>query len=667
MQRFDKLISHQPLAFIFIASWIAIWIVPWQSRVQTAYPWLSTLIALLVLILPGAALYALISGQIQPSTHHLTFGFVFSHLVLAVLGSTARLVNLPFVFVQQSMMLLGLGFGFLWLSRVSIQETLITVKNQKWWDYIPTLLILLLAALMTIQRVINDDDLAYLARTVNWQSMPAMNFKDVYFGADKLDAVRFWIMSTPYSQAFLSGISGLPTLVLLAGYYDPFLAILAVLGSYQLARTLKLSQGLANIAIASQIAFLALLWPYQHPGYNFFSQISSDKSTAAFVFFPVFLQAILAGLNHSQRSMVLAGLAAFSLSMLHPIMLVFSIFVAAGMLVFGYQRHDQQKRIILLLVLVLSMLPHIILRFMPSEAQAAIPFDSQSLSQSRGIENIVLIWEDSGLYGLNPTTLAASIPFEEKIPLHPAVLDWGWMLFPVLAASFSLTRFRQDELAQLILGAFLLGVLVLIPVTGWLVGAVVSAWMLERAPWVYPFGLSIAFLLSVFPTRKYLHWISWGISVTVILLTMYTLQLPNFSRMERIVQRTREMAQVGHFFDQQMANPGIIIGSDKLNDFIPTLSWKAKVISYRPNDPSYPYFYPESERIQRYEDQQAIFSNRHSPEDRLKILQKYKTRYILLESGDAKPIQKLVDTFPNLFKIHSVGRFLVVEVSDFNH
>lgn len=662
MQRFGKLIPLYLLPFLFIASWVAIWVIPWQSRMQIAYPWLSTLIALLVLILPGAALYALVSGQIQPSTHHLTFGFVFSHLILAVLGSIGRLVNLPFVIIQQSMLLLGLGLGSIWFSRISIREILVALKNQKWLDYIPTFLILLLAALMTIQRVINDDDLAYLARTISWQSMPAMNFKDVYFGADKLDAVRFWVMSTPYSQAFLSEISGLPTLVLLAGYYDPFLAILSVLGTYQLARALKLSPTLSNTAIASQLAFLALLWPYQHPGYNFFSQISSDKSTAAFVFFPVFLQAILAGLNNTRRSMVLAGLAAFSLSMLHPVMLVFSIFVAGCMIVFGYQQHNLQKRIIILLILAFSMFPHMILRFLPNEAQAAIPFDTQSLSQSRGIESIVLIWEDSGLYGLNPVTLAASVPFEEKIPLHPAVLDWGWMLFPVLAAGLALTRFRQDELAQLILGAFLLGALVLIPVTGWLVGAVVSAWMLERAPWVYPFGLSIAFLLSFFPTRKYLHWVSWGISVTVILLTMYTLQLPNFSRMERIVQRTREMAQVGYFFDEQMANPGIIIGSDKLNDFIPTLSWKAKVISYRPNDPSYPYFYPEAERIQRYEDRLAIFSNQHSPEDRLKILQKYNARYILLESGDAKPIQKLVDTFPDVFTIHSVGRFLVVEI-----
>ncbi len=662
MHRLTRLFLYRPLTFLFVLLWGMLWAFPWQARIQAIFPWLSIFFALLVFILPGAAIYALVSRQTQPDTRHITFGFVISHLVVAILASIARLSTWPFAVVQQGMMILGLGLGVAWLSRVSAPATLLTLRRQKWLDFIPVILICLFAALMTIQRVTNDDDLAYLARIVNWQSMPAMNFKDVYFGADQLDAVRFWIMSAPYTQAFLSEVSGMPALVLLAGYYDPFLAVLAAIGTYQLARAFNLSRGLSNTAIAAQIAFLALLYPYQHPGYNFFSQISADKSTAAFVFLPVFLQAVLAGTRSNAGGLVLVCLTVFSLSLMHPVMLVFSIFIAAGILIFGCQSHDLQKRGILLLVIIFSMLPHIILRFLPSDAQAAIPFDAQSLSQSRGIENIVLTWKNSMFYGLNPNTLAASIPFDEKISLPSAILSWGWMLFPVLAAGLSLTRFRRDQLAQFVLSAFLLGALVLIPFTGWLVGAVVSAWMLERATWVYPFGLGVAFLISAFPAQKYLLSITWGASVAIIVLTMYTLQLPNFARMERVTQRAQEMAQVGVYFDQQMSSPGVVIGSDKLNDFIPALSWKAKVVSYRPNDPSYPYFYPEAERIQRYLDRQSIFSNQGSQQEQLVILQKYDVQYILLESGDAKPIQKLVDSFPMLFTVHSIGRFLVVEI-----
>jgi hypothetical protein len=197
-------------------------------------------------------------------------------------------------------------------------------------------------------------------------------------------------------------------------------------------------------------------------------------------------------------------------------------------------------------------------------------------------------------------------------------------------------------------------------------GALISAWMLERTAWVYPFGLGIAFLVGLFPNQKRLPGVVWVLSIAVMALTMYRLQLPDLARMNRIAQRAREMAQVGSFFDQQMSQPGIVIGSEKLNDFIPVISWKTKIISYRPNDPSYPYFYSQAERTQRYQDRQAIFANQISVDERLALLQQYHVRYILLEAAEQNSLQKLLDRAPELFKLHPIGRFMVVEVQEFN-
>jgi hypothetical protein len=103
---------------------------------------------------------------------------------------------------------------------------------------------------MTIQRVLSDDDLSYLAFLNNWQNSSALNFNDVFFGADKFLSIRFWIVSTPFSQAFLAELSGLPGIFLLGGYYEPFLAALSLFSIYELAKTLGLSRAQAMLAAA---------------------------------------------------------------------------------------------------------------------------------------------------------------------------------------------------------------------------------------------------------------------------------------------------------------------------------------------------------------------------------------------------------------------------------
>lgn len=226
-------------------------------------------IALVVFITPGASLYLLINRRGILKTSPITFGFILSHLLIALLGTAGRLFHFSFAYATHAFMILGFILIVINSYKTvnnSINLKLITKKVVHLFSHWPLLLLAFLAACMTIQRVISSDDLAYLAHLTNWQHMPALNFFDVYFGVDKLESTRYWIVSTPFSQAFLSEISGLSGLKLLSGYYEPYLAIISILCMYELAKTLRLSSRSTITAIALQITFLALLSDYLHPG-----------------------------------------------------------------------------------------------------------------------------------------------------------------------------------------------------------------------------------------------------------------------------------------------------------------------------------------------------------------------------------------------------------------
>ena len=200
--------------------------------------WLQLCLALLIFIVPGLCIYGLIQDRPAGGLNYVTFGFVISHLLLAVFGTLGRLVHFPFAVLKHGSMGLSLVLLLLYLIPRLGSLRLEFSKFGKLLSYWPLILAALLVALMTIQRVLSDDDLSYLSFLTNWQNSPALNFNDVFFGADKLVSVRFWLISTPFSQAYLSALSGLPGIFVVGGYYEPFLAVLSVCSMYALARTL---------------------------------------------------------------------------------------------------------------------------------------------------------------------------------------------------------------------------------------------------------------------------------------------------------------------------------------------------------------------------------------------------------------------------------------------
>jgi len=273
------------------------------------------------------------------------------------------------------------------------------------------------------------------------------------------------------------------------------------------------------------------------------------------------------------------------------------------------------------------------------------------------------------------------IPYADKLPLPAFILQFAWLIFPVCGAVFALKYIRRDVLSQYVLACFLLGALAGIPFTGWLLGSLVSAWMLERTLWLYPFGIGMVFALDMTGITNRLtrwlhplhtkttiappHWLLATLTVfcsALILLTMREQNLPDFTRFTLNAQRYQEFTQIGEFMDSHTTGQAFAAGTDRYNDFIPAIATKVKLISYRPSDTSYPYFYSAEERNQRFQDRQSIFSNNLESADRIALLKKYHIKFLWLKGGEYYMVKDLVSTHPDIFTEHKFEGYYVIEI-----
>jgi len=138
--------------------------------------------------------------------------------------------------------------------------------------------------------------------------------------------------------------------------------------------------------------------------------------------------------------------------------------------------------------------------------------------------------------------------------------------------------------------------------------------------------------------------------------------LPDFALFESKSQRYQDLARAGQFLDHQIPVQAIVIGTDDLNDLIPGISWKAKIITFRTSSPSNMLFYSLDIINERIVDKQMILSRTVAPELRLHLLKKYNIRFLLLRRSDYDLFKNLVSTYPSLFEIVETGRYIILKV-----
>jgi hypothetical protein len=489
-------------------------------------------------------------------------------------------------------------------------------------------------------------------------------------------------MSAPFAQALIADLGNVPGILLISGYYEPFLVVLSVLCWYELARTLKFSPRAAGASSMLQLAFLLLLSEYLHPGASFFTQLSADKATAAFIMGPVFFQSLIRSMERpTKSSYTMLLLTGSSLTLMHPVILAYSAFIGGVLILLNWGRTAITQKVIIIAILAAILAPQIALRFIKLPSQEEIPYTSQDIPAQGGIENMVEKWGDTQFYGFSPSILDMDFPFSEKIPVPQPVMARGWLVFPFLAVIFALRKFRKQVSAQFILACSLLGVLAWFPFSGWIIGYFLSAWMLERALWLFPFGLSTVYALSgvrdIIRARIYVnrpidaspsssYWPLLTIAFLTLglfLLYMRENNLPDFEKFSAKSQRNRGLADAGQELNRLISDEAYVVGSEQLNDLIPGVSPKSKLITFRISQPSNMPYFSNAEREERISDTNTLFLKVPSPEDKMSLLEKYDVRFLLLQSFDLRLFEDLIAAYPDKVKKIEVGGVVILQVN----
>lgn len=671
-------------AMLSAAFWLACWYLPWQEALP-ARVWAQLGGALMLFMVPGACLYGLLLDRDELTFSHLTFGFVISHLIFALLGTFGRLFQLSFDTLKLGMAILGVVLMVSFLRRKFQNGIRLTPQEftaDRVFPLAALLLISMAAFFIVIQRVPADDDMSYLAYLTHWQFADRMDFNDLIFGEPALVHSRFWLMSAPFAQALLADLSHVPGILILSGYYEPFLVLISVLCWYELARALRFSPQAASVSVVLHLTFLLLLSDYLHPGYTFFSQLNSDKATATLIIAPVFFQSLLNLLEHStRRTAFLFLLTGLSLTFMHPVILAYAVFIGGVWILFRWERANFTQQLIPLAILLVILLPQIALRFSSMQAQVEIPFTSAEALDQGGIAKLVTRWGDTSFYGFNLDILRMEIPYAESLPIPTPLLEWGWLAVPILSAILALRTFRRDSAAQFILACFLLCVLTAIPFTGWIIGYFLSAWMLARAPWLFPFGLSAVYAFSAihdqFRSREgtstprlalRLSPQTWSLlTITFLSLGLFLLylrehELPDPERFLRKTQRYKDLALAGQMLDQQISDHAYVMASPALNDLLPGISYKSRLITFRIADPANMLYYTPAEREQRIADTARLFSASTPADVQRALLDKYDVRFLLLQRNDLALFNSLIADNPGQVTVQEVGGVVLVQI-----
>jgi len=672
-------------AVLITLAWLTLWYFPWQEKLHNIY-WLQLGIALAVFIMPGFCIYGLLTNRSDLKFSYVTFGFAISHLVFAFLGAVGRLIHLSFETISFIMMMFGLIL-LLWYILPKVNHGFKFHLDRERSIYvvsvIPILLVSFLACLIVIQRVLGDDDLTYLAYLTNFQYSAPLKFNYPIIDVSQLATPRFWLMSAPFAQALLAEISRMPGILILGGYYEPFLVILSVLCWYELAIALNLSPRRASASVILQLLFLLLLSEYLHPGSPYFNQLNNDKATAAFILAPVFFQSLTMLLKKpTWNNKILSLLTGLSLTLMHPVILAYSAFIGGMLILLDKNNRSFKNKLMLMTILVIILIPQIAIRFAGVSASGPISFDTEVVLNQDGSDNLITRWGDTQYYGFNFNILTMKIPYEAKIPLPEPIMKWGWIMVPIFAVIFAIKQ-PGNGVAQLILSGFILCFLAGFPFTGWIIGYFLNGRMLARSVWLFPYGISSVYLFMAIrdyikdkiSIQKYKianisispNWLLF--TVTAFAVAIFSLfinenGLLNPEKFSVKIQRYQGLAAAGEELDRRISDHAHVIGSQQLNDLIPGISVKSKPITFRVLNPSHMPYFSNTQIEERISDTKNIFSKTLPPKDKMGLIDKYDVRFLFLQSFDLRLFEEFIASYPDRVDVTEIGGVVLLQINE---
>jgi hypothetical protein len=639
---------------------------------------------------PGTIGSLFLMGERLGFSSHVVSGLALSVLFIGILGVFGRIVHMPFEFIKFTFALAGL---------VALMPVVIKFPDRKGRLVKPdnlsgkTLfaLLLLVAFGITINFLsrTTGDDQSYLAYLTSWRHAQPLNFQEVIFNSGDLDRIRFWFAMFPMSLALLSEISDLHGLLVIGFYLEPFLVAIAIFASYNLYGDMLRSKQQVIAALLLQFTILFLLRGLQQPGLTFFNRMSEDKVFAAFILAPMFFLAariVLDGLT--VRSGLFFLLIGFSLAIMHPVILAYSVFIAGlYMGLVTITRKDYKRFGVVVALLLVVILPSASLRFIDVPSAGRIPYDLEFALEiaGGGYETRIAYLEGTPFYGFNPERI--QIQMSNANWEHPLRMLLSWSYLWILGFGFlwSFINLKKDAVAPFTMATILLVLLAFIPYTGWLVGYFVSARMLWRTPWMLPAGLISAILITEafkLTLRKIpvdvlskisAERASLAATVVACLFSIgyfsthaYKAEWQALAGLENYRNTLARLAAVGNYLENNLERPSTFVApaqasniipdlfSQSMMDYLPGLSSKSKVVSFR----NYPSPYPvDMDKIN------LVFSPDETVtiKQRVNILKRHHIQYVLVDNW---PLKDYYANHPQFFDIQNVEGYWILNLRE---
>lgn len=684
--RFSLLIGVQVL-------WFWLWYGNWRARLEPL-PWLGVTLALAILMTPGMILQHILWHNSRLAwASHLSVGFAVSLALNGVLGLVGVLTHQSLSFVMNGMWLIGALAITLWFgqwifqphrlfgnrkeiqpritqnlsgsSRFAWRNKLSAVKKPEVFTLVAALLALFASAAgmwLAIGNQLNPDDYGYNAYLTYYQHAPAWGLNEILFGTGQIAAPRSWIAFLPLYQALIAQMSGLSGVRLLATFLPPLFVLLSAFSTFTLARALGMRAQLAFTAVTVQLTCLLIASDQVQVGRAFYNRLSEDKAVVAFVLAPVlFYLTVEYFRKPSWRLLGLNMLVGLGMVWTHPTMTGLAYLIAGlyGLLglsrpgmVFSPTKLAQTFHVLIqfaLSGLIVLSIP-LALRFVDTPYTRELGYDLKAAQLTDYQQNYLVIVNDV-LYGLNPQVVGGL----------------AFLLFFVaaLVAAFNL---KHSRAARFIVASLIVLVLAVVPLTGWLIGAAITAPHMDRVPWFTPFGIAIVFLVFLLlrflkrrlrrSSRAQWEWAYSAVAVVIILAAAPRLVPPHARMIESLNPAQDESAlyadyeALAHQLDVSIPDEAFVVAENlDLYNLVPGLTPKAHVVVFRNKRNMWVFGNLERDEIERRWAAWRRLLNADSPnERRMAVLHDFRITFVVSDS-DTGWVHSLVSEYPAQFAV----------------
>jgi len=640
-------------AIISIVLWVFLWYYPWGT-LFSGIRWIQVAVGILLFIIPGSSITVMLSRKSSDWSGIILYGFVISITLVSFLGIIARVLELSFDFIYNGLFIIStfsLCYIYIrWKPSFSINRS--DWKKTLWIIIllIPLSVSIYTAAKLSIPPLIHDDDLSYNALLAYYRYADVLDFTDT---VTHITRVRFWLAFWPLAEAVIAQLSGIHGLLLTGVYLSPFLALLSFLSVYHLGLKLNIKKKFIYVGIVAQITSLIRLTGSSQPGVAFFNIFTQDKNVALFIITSIVFALIIDYLNSPSRMVaIILVLSVLGLGFTHPTVLGMTVLVSSVYSFINLIITRQWKPTLILIILLGTLLiPHFSLRFFedPDRRVYTVESDVDTVRNYKINPHRIRVLADTQYYGI-----------------APEVIDGLPFTLLIFIGLFSLTKIRSSIAARYFVTILVVLGIILFPYTGWLLGLAITPFHLWRIPRLFPFGLSMAYLLEwvigQFIERiKHLKNYKVELNYTASLLSSIVLLLgafyilpwakgnlggtkPGFDRWYE------QYIEIGDFLNTLDDTDVVVVGGpDTLtNDIIPSLAVGANLVSFRNENPG-----PNTDRWKSIMDEDTI------PEERLASLEKLNVKYIILREGPSW-MEEIQERHPEKFKLQLENKKLTL-------